>query len=342
MQIPQQPPEEEQRQASQPLYEFVTDTSLRSDERNASSRGTPPGAFLNAHKDDSSLPATSTGEEQDVTATAPSSAQGSKQTPSGDAAAQQPGAQATTPGSGRPPPSADAIRQGLVYPPPPSFYQDVEESSVQPLPLPPQAPGMTPLPVSGLTPSMPPASYIANRSGTEHISPPPFVPIPPPSMPVPPAQKSRKWMWIVIALLGGVLVLSCGLCTWAGYMLVAPTVQDETSALSLVNNYYDAIQARNYDAAYSYLAPQNKNSILTREQFIQQAEKRDSQYGSVRTYESGQPSIPGNPGGNGPNSLTLSHLTITVNVTRAHLNYAVQLSLEKTGGGWKIVKFNEI
>ena len=149
-------------------------------------------------------------------------------------------------------------------------------------------------------------------------------------------------MWIVIALLGGVLLLSCGLCSWAGYMLIAPVVKDEASALYLVNDYYDAIQARNYTAAYSYFAPspQGANRGLTREQFFQQAQKRDSQYGPVHTYEPGQLSLSGTT--NGSPTLNVSHLSITVNVTRAHLTYSTVLSLQKIGNDWKIVDFSSI
>jgi hypothetical protein len=297
MQIPQQPPEEDQRQASQPLYEFVTDNSAlpASPEEKEQDRAAPT-----EHAKESNDPASST--------------------------------QATDPYW--PPPSAEAIRQGLVYPPPPSFYQNTEQEARQPLPAQtPETPGTATLP----PPFALPAGY---GPGTGQL-PPPFMPVPP-ALSTPPVRKSRKWMWIVITMLAGVLVLSCGLCTWAGYMLVAPTVQDETSALALVNNYYDAIQARNYTAAYSYLAPKGTINGLTREQFIQQAEARDTRYGPVHSYTPGQPSINGNTGGNSPGSLNLSHLTITVNVTRTQLKYPVALSLEKINGTWKIVDFGGI
>lgn len=311
MHIPQQPPEDEQRRASQPLYEFVTDTSLRSDERAQEA----PGALPNARKDDSQSPATSPEEGQTRTEDAP---------------IQQSGPQMAVSGADRPPPSAEAIRQGLIYPPPPSFYQDVEESPAQPY-SPSQAPGTAPFPAYRAGAQTP-------TPGTEYIVP-PFIPVPPP---VSAPRTSHKWMWIVIALLAGVLVLSCGLCSWAMYLFIAPTVQDETNALTLVNDYYDAIQARNYTAAYSYLAPspQGANRGLTREQFFQQAQKRDSQYGPVHTYEPGQLSPTGTS--NGSPGLNVSHLSITVNVTRAHLTYSTVLSLQKIGNSWKIVDFSSI
>ncbi len=306
MQIPQQPPEEEQRQASQPLYEFVTD--------------------------DSSLPASPEGKEQDHATSATPSEDEQR---SNDSASN---AQAAATDPYWPPPSAEAIRQGLIYPPPPSFYLNAEQEGGQPAPLPAQTPGPPP----GTATLPPPFALTAGYGGpgTEQLAP-PFMPIPP-AIATPPVRKSRKWMWIVISMLAGVLVLSCGLCTWAGYMLVAPTIQDETTALSLVNNYYDAIQARNYTAAYAYLAPKGTINGLTREQFVQQAEARDTRYGPVQSYTPGQAGINGNPGGNSPGSLNISHLTITVNVTRTQLKYPVALSLEKINGTWKIVDFGGI
>jgi hypothetical protein len=307
MQIPQQPPEEEQRQASQPLYEFVTD--------------------------DSSLPASQEGKEQDhATSTTPSEDEQRSNDPASNA-------QAAAIDLYWPPPSAEAIRQGLVYPPPPSFYLNAEqEEGGQPAPLLAQTPGPPPGTATLPPPFALPAGY--GGPGSEQLSP-PFMPIPP-AIATPPVRKSRKWMWIVISMLAGVLVLSCGLCTWAGYILIAPTIQDETTALSLVNNYYDAIQARNYTAAYSYLAPKGTINGLTREQFVQQAEARDTRYGPVQSYTPGQAGINGNPGGNSPGSLNISHLTITVNVTRTQLKYPVALSLEKINGTWKIVDFGGI
>ena len=302
MQIPQQPPEEEQRQASQPLYEFVTD--------------------------DSSLPASQEGKEQEhATAATPSEGEQGSNDPASN----------TLTDPHWPPPSAEAIRQGLVYPPPPSFYLNAEQEGGQLPLLPAQTPG-TPGTATLPPPFALPAGY--GGPGTEQL-PPPFMPIPP-AMVTPPTRKSRKWMWIVITMLAGVLVLSCGLCTWAGYILVAPTIQDETSALSLVNNYYDAVQARNYTAAYSYLAPKGTINGLTREQFVQQAEARDTRYGPVQSYTPGQAAINGNTGSNSPGSLNISHLTITVNVTRTQLKYPVALSLEKINGTWKIVDFGGI
>ncbi len=314
MHIPQQSPEEEQRQASQPLYEFVADSS---------SPATP-------------------GEEQDAAELAPSA--GEQQAPSGAAFAQQSDAQATQAGADRPsgpPPSPEAIRQGLVYPPPPSFYQDVQENMSQaPLPFVPSAPpGTAIFPPPGEAPP-----DITVRPGAEYLSPPPFVPLPPPGI-MPPAHKSRKWMWIVLAMLGGVLLLSCGLCTWAGYLFIAPTVQDQANAVSLVNDYYEAIQSRNYNDAYLDLALKGTGSSLTREQFIQQAESRDSQYGPVRSYVSEQPSPAANTNGGNTTGLNFSHLTVTVNVSRARLSYPVVLSfekVEKVGGSWKIVDFDRI
>ncbi len=315
MHIPQQSPEDEQRQASQPLYEFVTDNPLP-----AATHGEEP---------DSAEPAASQREEQ--------------QALPGATSAQQANAQ-TTPASSGPPPSAEAIRQGLVYPPPPSFYQDVQEdrpeapiSPVSPAsPVPPANSGTAPLSQRGDAPAFP-----GPQPGSEYIPPPAFVAFPPPGI-SPPVRQSRKWMWIVIATLGGVLLLSCGLCSWAGFVLFTPIVQDQANASSLVNDYYAAIQSRNYTEAYSYLAPQGTSSGLTLAQFTKQAQSRDAQYGSVRSYVPGQPSISPNTDSGNTTSLDPSRLTITVSVSRPRLNYTVLLTLEKVNNTWKIVALDGI
>jgi hypothetical protein len=309
MQIPQQSPEDEQRQASQPLYEFVTDNPL---------------------------PAATPGEEQDSAEPAPSS--GEQQASPGTTAAQQADAQTTLADSTSPPPSAEAIRQGLVYPPPPSFYQNAPEDRLEaPVPsIPPATPGSASFPPPEGSPAFP-----GPQPGTEYIPPPAFVAFPPPGI-RPPVRQSRKWMWIVIAMLGGVLLLSCGLCSWAGFVLFTPIVQDQANASSLVNNYYAAIQSRNYTEAYSYLAPKGTSSGLTSAQFIQQAQNRDTQYGPLRSYVPGQPSLSPDTDSGNTTSLDPSRLTITVDVTRPRLNYTVLLTLEKVNHTWKIVGLDGI
>ncbi len=221
-------------------------------------------------------------------------------------------------------PSAEAIRQGLIYPPPPTFYQAAQVEPARP-PLLPPAPMYTVPP--GYAPSQ--QGYSPGPSPVGQ----PFVPIPPP------VKKSRRWIWIVVSVLSIALLAACSLCGWGTYNFASTTFQQFTDSTNVVNNYYADIQAKNYSAAYSYLAPQGTISGLTLDQFIQQARSRDDHYGPVLTY------TPDAPTAADPNSTTgpdLSHLTIIVEIGRKNLQYNALLTVQQLGNTWKITDFDSI
>ncbi|MBV9227734.1 MAG: hypothetical protein JOZ18_00370 [Chloroflexi bacterium] len=206
-------------------------------------------------------------------------------------------------GSSPPVQSVEAIRQGLVYPPPPWFYQNMQAPTVPPpLPLPP---------------------YPVNQQP----------PIPIPTQPS--AKKSRTWIWVVAAILGLALISACGLCGWA----FASVAQQVGGSVTVVDDYYSAIKAQNYAAAYSYLAPQDDINGMTLDKFTRQAQSFDEQYGTVTAYTLNQPSYTTNPD-TGPD---LSHFTMTVDITRAkQKSYTVLLTIRNLGGHWKITNFDRI
>lgn len=219
----------------------------------------------------------------------------------------------------------EPVRSGWVYPPPPSYYQNMPVSVERPpLPLAPPAgiEGTSPYPY---------------RAGTQTL-PPPYAP-PVQGIAGQPTQKeSRKWIWVVVAFLSAVLLISCGLCGWAFYSIFNTSFQTANGVLGTANSYYSAIKSQNYEAAYRELAPQGSISGLSEQNFIQQAQQRDQQYGQVQSYSVGQPSFTTNPT-TGPD---LSHMTIIVNVQRTNLSYVVVLTLSKVRGGWKITDFDRI
>ncbi len=219
-------------------------------------------------------------------------------------------------------PLEEAIRRGLIYPPPPSFYQNMPEQQRPPLP-------------PAWKQSAAPYSY---QSGTQTMTP-RFAPPQPGASSVPPAQKqSRKWVWFVVAFFSLIILLSCGLCSWGFYSIFNSSMQLTSGIFSTVNNYYGSIEHQNYNAAYSDLAPQGVISGLTQQAFIQQAQQRDQQYGPVTSYVYGQPSY----SFNASSQPDLSHMTLTVSVTRTHLSYNVLLSLQNIGGKWQITDFDRI
>ncbi len=210
--------------------------------------------------------------------------------------------------------------RGFVYPPPPSFY----EKMVVPA---------QPTPIAG------PAS--SNYTSTTvpqmpvHRGPSPYPA--PPFMPQPPVKKSYKWVWIIVSSLSAILLISCGLCGWGFYSLFSSTYQQVAGSIDVVNDFYTNLQAKNYHAAYSDLAPQGQISGLTESQFVSLATERDNSYGPVASFVQGQPSFGTNA--SGPD---LAHCTITVDVKRTHQSYTALLSLSKIGKNWKIVGYNQI
>ncbi len=203
-----------------------------------------------------------------------------------------------------------------VYPPPPSFYQN--------MPLPAELPPLPP--AQGQIPPAQPAA------------PPPLPGYPPPFMPSPPqqpvAKRSRKWVWITVSILAVALLASCGLCGWGLYTLFAPAFQSVSGSLAVVNDYFTNLQDQNYAAAYRDLAVPG----LTQAQFTRQAMQRDQAYGPILSYTVNQPSFSSNPN-SGPN---LSQFTFTVQVKRRSLSYTVTLTTSQVQGSWKIIYFDKI
>jgi len=269
-QTPDQSPEE-QNLVSQPLYEFTADDSL-------------PRIPQTGRQ------AAVTDESKEKTYQQAQSASTTHILPEGS----EPYAQ-----------SEEAIRQGLVYPPPPWFYQNMQ-APAEPPPLPPLSP---PYPSSGQPYS--PASLQA------------------------PAKKSYAWIWIVAAILGFALISACGLCGWA----IASTAQQVAGSVNVVDGYYSAIKAQNYGAAYNYLAPQDDINGITLDKFTRQAQSLDAQYGVITAYTLNQPAYTTNPD-TGPD---LSHFTMTVNITRAkQKSYTVLLTVRDLGGHWKVTNFDRM
>lgn len=250
----------------------------------------------------------------------------------------------------------EAVRQGRIYPPPPSFYQreDAKEppdANVSSTPVPPQKSFSTdssiysgqaeyvPLPQARNTPAPPYPSYPPQRA---------FPPYPPgQSYPVPqapyfaPPKKSYKWVWILVSVLSVLILASCGVCAWASSSLFGSAFQQASTVVyggrDLTNNYYEAIQNKRYSQAYSYLSPRGELKNLTPAHYLKQAQDLDEQYGPVYKYVAGTPSVSYNTPGT-----DIDHFTISVDVTRAKKSYRVLLTMYKINDQWKITDYTTI
>lgn len=204
--------------------------------------------------------------------------------------------------------------QGMVYPPPPSYYQNMEIPTLR-APLPPQ-PG---------SPGSPP---LLNTVGTQT---PPFAPVRYPER-QPTIKKSRKWVWIIVSIFSVGFLLTCGLCSWGVYQLFDTVIKQETGATDVVNTYFQDVQHQRYAEAYQNL----QISGLTLDTYTSQAQASDTQNGVLLSYVPEQPALNTNSS-TGPD---LSKWSYTVNITRAKKSYPVLLTVENIGGSWKITSID--
>ena len=210
----------------------------------------------------------------------------------------------------------------------PSFYnQPVQPNQPnQPYgPAPMQQPGqvmppMPPQPMPPYQPYMPPQSQ-------------PY--IPPQFQPQPPQpKKSRKWLWITLSVIGGVILLGCIGCG----VLVATSFGSISQVFGpsfVTGEYYAAIEKQQYNVAYGFLDSNasitiNGQTVQNNEAaFAQAAEAMDSKYGPV-TNISVQ-----------PNTQNFNQIEITV--TRGNNPpYVVTLNFVRTNGSTKIASISNI
>jgi hypothetical protein len=224
-------------------------------------------------------------------------------------------------------PSEEDFRSGLIYPPPPSYYQNLQRPLDRP-PLPESqmtnGPAVYPQNIYG------PQAYPAGIAGTQA---PPF---PPPQLAgsQPPVKRSRKWVWIIVSIFAAAFLISGGLCSWAFYSLFNTTFQQVSGATNVAQDYYKDIQNQDYADAYKFLQISNLSSA----DFTQKAQASDTQNGVVQSFIAEQPTFTNNPT-TGPN---LSQWRITVDVTRLKTSYPVLLTAQQFGSTWKITYFDKI
>jgi hypothetical protein len=153
---------------------------------------------------------------------------------------------------------------------------------------------------------------------------------------IPPQQpkRSRRGLWIVLAIIGGLVVLGCAACgilfaTGVGFF--AKTV---AGPAIVVNQYYGAVEKQDYSTAYSYIST-NLNAAngqnLTQQLYTTAAQALDTVKGKVSNYSVGNVSATNNT------------TSVTVSVTRANAPpYDVHLELQQVNGAWKITSYDNI
>ncbi|HLQ27788.1 MAG TPA: hypothetical protein VK140_00955 [Ktedonobacteraceae bacterium] len=189
------------------------------------------------------------------------------------------------------------------YTPSPTDYRQGQQPYGQP---PPQAYGQQGQPYGGY----PPASNYAQ----------------------PQKKSSLRWLWITLAIVGGILVLACGGCivaSYAGINFLGQTVTSVLGPTTTANAYYQAIQNRDYTSAYTYLDTSGvtvAGQTVTQDAFVKAAQLYDTAKGPVTSFN--QTTVNVDSSGN--------TASVTMSVTRNGSPYTVNLQLKKVGSDWKI------
>src|SRR6266480_2160608 len=126
-----------------------------------------------------------------------------------------------------------------------------------------------------------PTQYVAPAYGAQ--------PVPgyaPPQQP----GRSRRGLWIALAIIAGLIVLSCAVCGILfanGVGFFAKTVAGPAIT---VDQYYTAVKNQDYNAAYSYISPNTTTSTgktLTQQLYTVAAQGLDTLKGKVTNFSVG-------------------------------------------------------
>jgi hypothetical protein len=153
-------------------------------------------------------------------------------------------------------------------------------------------------------------------------------------MPPPQAKKSLRWLWITLGIIGGLVVLACGICGVTG-MLGANIFKQAIGPAVVVEQYYQAVQKQDYATAYTYVSPgatvslQGRSFPVTSQQsYTLLAQTLDRSLGTASQHTSHI---------DGSNTSSFS-----VTVTRGGKHFLVHLTLSQSGNDWKITSADGI
>ena len=170
-----------------------------------------------------------------------------------------------------------------------------------------------------------PTQYVAPAYGAQ-----PAPGYAPPQQP----RKSRRGLWIALAIIAGVIVLSCGACGILSLMGIGFFAKSIAGPAITVNQYYSAVEKQDYNTAFSYISTNltaSNGQTLTQELYTTAAQALDTVKGKVTNFSVGNVSTNNNTA------------TVIVSVTRGSgPSYNVQLQLQQVNGAWKITSYDNI
>ncbi|HKV57153.1 MAG TPA: hypothetical protein VJO32_02695 [Ktedonobacteraceae bacterium] len=223
-------------------------------------------------------------------------------------------------------PVAEEVQQGVVYPPPPSYYENMQLPAELP-PLPEKQ--VAAQAGSVLSPAGRAESYYRpSLTGR----PPLYAPGQPhyPGM-MPPASAARRQTWIIVAIIGASVLLLCGAGSWALANIFGAVSQQEIGANQVAQDFYQHMLQQDYNGAYADL----QISGLTASAFTQDAQSMNAQYGQISSFSIDTTSF--NSANSAPNA---THWQFTVHVTRQQTTYSVQVPVDSINGSWKITSID--
>jgi len=150
----------------------------------------------------------------------------------------------------------------------------------------------------------------------------------------PPKKSSLRWLWITLAIIGGILVLGCAGCAIASVAGIGFFAKTVIGPSTTANAYYQAIKNQDYAKAYTYI----DTSRISSGQLQQGTEQAFAALGQLDDRTRGPVTSFSQTGVNVNNNTA----TVTMSVTRNGTSYTVQLQLMQEGNDWKITGFDNI
>jgi hypothetical protein len=228
-------------------------------------------------------------------------------------------------------PAAREIQQGVAYPPPPSYYENMQLPAELP-PLPEKQPGAhITQPISGIVSShgnTEGSYYRSTPTGRQPSYAPGYHQYP---GIIPPTRASRRQTWVIVTIIVASALLLLGAGSWALANIYGAVSQQGVTANQVAQDFYQHMLQQDYSGAYADL----QMNGLTASAFTQDARSVDARYGQVASFNINTTSF------NSANSTTTAtHSQLTVNVTRQQTTYSVELLLDSVNGNWKITSID--
>jgi hypothetical protein len=187
----------------------------------------------------------------------------------------------------------------------------------------------------------PPPEYNQPYAQQPAYGQPPYSGVPPVPTYVPPQRSSLRWLWITLAIVGGILVLGCGGCiiaSVAGLGIFGRAVSTAIAPSATANSYYNAIKKQDYATAFTYLDTSGasvEGRQVSKDAFIILGQTIDATKGTVSSFSQSGVSL-NTSASNGTTA------TVTMNVTRNGSTYTVHLQLRQENNVWKITGVDNI